>query len=176
MEFFILLTLFATLLSFSAQVISPTKIYVLCKQPTAVLNQDNVPVPQHDLCSHAASVHDASSHAALVERRWQVDASNVIGDANAPQGQTRARTHHSPQLAATAPPTSATQIYAAPSVLARNDYRGWTLCMHVPAHAELGLLSDIQLGRALVHHQYMPELPAKYFQHPNTVFSTPQHS
>ena len=40
--------------------------------------------------------------------------------------------------------------------------------MHVPAHAELELLSDIQLGRALVHHQYMLELPAGYFQHPNT--------
>ena len=40
--------------------------------------------------------------------------------------------------------------------------------MHVPAHAELELLSDIQLGRALVHHQYMPELPARYVQHPDT--------
>ena len=36
MEFFNLLTLFVTLLSFSTQVISPTKIYVLCTQPTAV--------------------------------------------------------------------------------------------------------------------------------------------
>jgi len=35
--------------------------------------------------------------------------------------------------------------------------------MHVPAHAELELLSDIQLGRALVHHQCMLELPAEYF-------------
>ena len=40
--------------------------------------------------------------------------------------------------------------------------------MHVPAHAELELLSDIQLDRALVHHQYMLELPARYFQHPDT--------
>jgi len=40
--------------------------------------------------------------------------------------------------------------------------------MHVPAHAKLELLSDIQLGRALVHHQYMLELPAGYFQHPDT--------
>ena len=92
----------------------------------------------------------------------------MIGDANAPQGQTRARTHQSPQLAAAAPPSSATQIYTAPSVLTRKDYRGWTLGMHVPAHAELELLSDIQLGRALVHHQYMLELPAGYFQHPDT--------
>jgi len=29
-------------------------------------------------------------------------------------------------------------------------------------------LSDIQLGRALVHHQYMLELPAGCFQHPDT--------
>jgi len=91
-----------------------------------------------------------------------------MGDANAPQGQTHTRTHHSPQLAAAALPASATQIYAAPSVLARKDYRGWTLGMHVPAHAELELLSDIQLGRALVHHQYMLELPAGYFQYPDT--------
>jgi len=40
--------------------------------------------------------------------------------------------------------------------------------MHVPAHTELELLSDIQLGRALVHHQYMLELPAGYFQNPDT--------
>ena len=80
----------------------------------------------------------------------------------------RARTHHSPQLAAATSPASATQIYAAPSVLTSNDYRGWTLGMHIPAHAKLELLSDIQLGRALVHHQYMLELPAGYFQHPDT--------
>jgi len=30
------------------------------------------------------------------------------------------------------------------------------------------LLSDIQLGRALVYHQYMFELSAGYFQHPDT--------
>jgi len=53
-------------------------------------------------------------------------------------------------------------------VLTRKDYRGWTLGMHVPAHAELELLSDIQAGRALVHHQYMLELPAEYFRHPDT--------
>ena len=75
-------------------------------------------------------------------------------------------THHSLQLAAAAPPASATQIYTVPSVLMRKDYRGWTLGMHVPP--ELELLSDIQLGRALVHHQYMLELPAGYFQHPDT--------
>ena len=40
--------------------------------------------------------------------------------------------------------------------------------MHVPAHAELELLSDIQPGRALVHDQYMFELPAGYFQHLDT--------
>jgi len=39
MEFFILLTLFVTLLSFSTQVISVTKIHVLCTQPTAVLTK-----------------------------------------------------------------------------------------------------------------------------------------
>jgi len=127
-------------------------------------DQDDVSVPQYDLCSHAALVHGAPSHAAL----QQVGASNVIGDAAAPQGQTRARTHHSPQLPAAASPASATQIYAAPSLLTRKDYLGWTLSMHVPAHAELQLLSDIQLGRALVHHQYMPVLPAGYVQHSNT--------
>ena len=73
-------------------------------------DQDDVSVPQYDLRSHAAPVHDAPSHAASIERRQQVDASNVIGDANAPQGQTRARTHQSPQLAAAAPPASATQV------------------------------------------------------------------
>jgi len=130
-------------------------------------DQDDVSVPQYDLRFHAAPVHNAPSHAASIERRQQVDASNVIGDANAPQGQTRARTHHSPQLAAAAPPASATQIYTAPSVLTCKDYWGWTLGMHVPAHTELELLSDIQLGRALVHYQYMFELPAWYFQHPN---------
>ena len=64
-------------------------------------------------------------------------------------------------------PASATQIYTAPSVLTRKYYRGWTLGMHVPAHAELEFLSDIQLGRVLVHHQYMLELPAGYLQHPD---------
>ena len=94
----------------------------------------------------------------------------MIGDVNAPQGQTRARTHHSPQLEATGPPASTTQIYTAPSVLTSKDYQGWTLGMHVPAlsHAELELLSDTQPGRALVHHQYMLELPAGYFKHPDT--------
>jgi len=131
-------------------------------------DQDDVSVPQYDLRSHAAPVHDAPSHAASIERRQQMDASNAMGDANASQGQTHARTHHSPQLAAAALPISAIQIYAAPSVLACKDYRGRTLGMHVPAHAELELLSDIQLNRALVHHQYMLELPAGYFQHPDT--------
>ena len=106
-------------------------------------DQDNVSVPQYDLRSHAAPGNDAPSHAASIGRRQQVDASNVIGDANAPQRQMRARTHHSPQLATAASPASATQIYAAPSVLTRKDYRGWTLSMHVPAHAELELFSDI---------------------------------
>jgi len=133
-----------------------------------VFDQDDVSVLQCDLRSHAAPVHDAPSHAASIERRQQVDASHVIGDANAQQGQTRARAHHSPQLAAAAPPAPATQIYAAPSVLTRKDYRDWTLGVHVPVHAELELLSDIQLGRALLHHQYMLELPVGYFQHPNT--------
>ena len=131
-------------------------------------DQDDVSVPRNDLRSHAAPVHDAPSNAASIERRQQVDASNVIGDANASKGQTRARTHHSPQLAAAAPPVSAIQIYTAPSVLTRKDYWGWTLGMYVPVHAELEFLSDIQLGRALVHYQYMFELPAWYFQHPDT--------
>jgi len=81
--------------------------------------------------NHAAAVHDAPSHAASIERRLQVDSSNVIGDANALQGQTRARTHHSPQFAAAASPASATQIYAAPSVLTRKDYQvGLSACMY----------------------------------------------
>ena len=100
-------------------------------------DKDDVSVLQYDLRSHAAPVHDAPSHDASIERRQQVDESNVIADANAPQGQTSACTHQSPQLAAAAPPASATQIYTAPSVLTRKDYRGWTLGMHVPAHAEL---------------------------------------
>jgi len=99
-------------------------------------DKDDVSVPQYDLRSHAAPVYDAPSHDASIERRQQVDASNVIGDANVPQGQTRARTHQSPQLASVTPPTSETQIYTAPSVLTRKDYRGWTLGMHVPAHAK----------------------------------------
>ena len=49
-------------------------------------DQEDVSVPQYVLRSHAAPVHDAPSHAAPIERRQQVNASNVIGDANAPQG------------------------------------------------------------------------------------------
>jgi len=52
-----------------------------------------------------------------------VDASNVIGDANALQGQTCTRIHHSPQLTAAASLASATQIYAAPSLYTRKDYQ-----------------------------------------------------
>ena len=44
--------------------------------------------------------------------------------------------------------------------------------MHVPAHAEIELLSDLQLAKALVHQQYMFELPAGYFQHPDTQDAT----
>jgi len=112
-------------------------------------------------------MHPAILHQLSTDSK-PVDASNVISDANAPQRQTRARTHHSPQLPAAASPASATQIYAAHSVLTRKDYRGWTLGMHVPAHSELELLTDIQLRRALVHHEYMLQLPAGYFQHPDT--------
>ena len=72
------------------------------------IDQDDVSVPQYDLRFHAAPVHEAPSHAASIECRQQVDASNVICDANAPQRQTCARTHHSPQLAAAASPASAT--------------------------------------------------------------------
>ena len=42
-------------------------------------DKDDVSVPQYDLRSHAAPVHDAPSHDASIERRQQVDASNVIG-------------------------------------------------------------------------------------------------
>jgi len=38
----------------------------------------------------------------------------------------------------------------------------------------LELLSDIQLGTAFVHHQYMLELPAGYFQHPYTAADASQ--
>ena len=45
-------------------------------------DQDDVFVPQYDLRSHAAApVHDAPSHAVSIERRQQVDTSNVIGAA-----------------------------------------------------------------------------------------------
>jgi len=47
---------------------------------------DDVSVSQYDLRSRAAPLHDAPSHAASIEHQQQVDASNVIGDANAPQG------------------------------------------------------------------------------------------
>ena len=95
-------------------------------------DQDDVSVPQYDLGSHATSVHDAPSHAASIERWQQVDSSNVIGDANAPQEQTRARTHHSSQLAAAASPASVTQIYAAPSLPTRVKIIrvGLALCMY----------------------------------------------
>ena len=182
MTFSIPLILFVILLSFSTQVIShmhiglpaklldyflrsnksninQSRIFVLCTKPTAASTK---------MRSHAAPVHDAPDPAASLQSRQQVDVSNVLGDANAPQGQTRARTHHFPQLATAASPASTIQIYAAPSLLTRIDYWGWTLSMHVPADAELKLLSDIKLGRALVHHQYMLEMPAGYFQHPNT--------
>ena len=131
MEFLILLTLFVTLLSSSTQVISLTNIYVLYTQPTAVLTK-TMSLFRNLTCvlTQRQCTHDAS-----IGRRQQVDASNVTGDANAPQGQTRARTHQSPELAAAAPPAAATQIYTAPSVLTRKDYRGWTLGMYVPAHA-----------------------------------------
>ena len=56
------------------------------------VDQDDVSVPQHDLRSHAAPVLDALSHAASIERRQQVDASNVIGDANAHRDK-RAHAH-----------------------------------------------------------------------------------
>jgi len=69
-------------------------------------DKDDVSVPQYDLRSHAALVHNAPRPAASLQRRQQVDPSNVLGDANAPQGQTRARTHHSPQLATAASPAS----------------------------------------------------------------------
>jgi len=95
------------------------------------VDQDDVSVPQHNLRSHAALVHDALSHAASIERRQQVDASNVIGDANALQGQTRARIHHSPQLTAAASLASATQIYAALSLYTRKDYQiGLSVCKY----------------------------------------------
>ena len=58
------------------------------------------------------------------------------------------------------------------AVATRKDYHGWTLGMHVPAHAEIELLSDLQLAKALVHQQYMFELPAGYFKHPDTQDAT----
>ena len=48
-------------------------------------DKNDVSVLQYDLRSHAAPVHDAPSHDASIGCRQQVDASNVIGDANAPQ-------------------------------------------------------------------------------------------
>jgi len=141
MAFSIPLTLFVILLSF----LSHEDIRAMHKADGG-FGKDDVSVPQYDLRSHAAQVHDAPRPAASLQRRQQVDASNVLGDANAPRGQTRAHTHHSPKLATAASPACATQIHAAPSLLTRKYYLGWTLGMHVPAHAELELLSDIQLG------------------------------
>ena len=127
-------------------------------------DQEDMPVPHYDLRSHAAPPPAVQPDlAAQPPRQQNIDSSNVLGDVNAPQSQTRAQARHQHVL-----PSPTTQIYTAPSLLARKDYRGWTLGMHIPAHAELELLSDVQLGKVLVHHQYMLELPAGYFKHPDT--------
>ena len=140
-----------------------------------ILDSDDTVAPHYDLRSHAvpapslapadtvpSALATPGTHGALIH------ASNVIGDISAPQIQTRARINPEPPVAVPFP----TQISAAPQHLTRKDYHGWTLGMHVPAHAEIELLSDLQLAKALVHQQYMFELPAGYFQHPDTQDAT----
>ena len=140
-----------------------------------IFDNDDTVTPHYDLRSHAAPAPSLvpadtvpSALATPGRHGAHIHASNVIGDISAPQIQTRARVNPAPLVAVPLP----TQIYAAPKHLTRKDYHGWTLGMHVPAHAELELLSDLQLAKALVHQQYMFELPAGYFQHPDTQDAT----
>jgi hypothetical protein len=72
MEFLILLTLFVTLLSFSTQVISLTKIYVLCTQPTAVLTK-TMSLFRNMTCvltRRQCTTHPATMHQLSADSKW----------------------------------------------------------------------------------------------------------
>jgi len=138
-----------------------------CQHKLATTHQLSVECP----CTHPKLIpapKSLTSAHGVMHQLYTPNPHSVIASDVDPKGTMHARTHHSPQLAAATSPAFATQIYAAPSLLTRKDYRGLSLGMHEPAQAELELLLDIQLGRALVHHRYMLELPAGHFQHPDT--------
>jgi len=67
------LILFVTHLSFSTQVISHTKMFVLCMhEADCSFDKNDIFVPQSDLRSHAAPVHDTPSPVVSLQRRQQM--------------------------------------------------------------------------------------------------------
>jgi len=69
---FIPLTLFVTLLSFSTQMISPTKIFVLCTKPTAVLTK-TICLFHNMTCvltQRQCTMHPATLHQLSADSKW----------------------------------------------------------------------------------------------------------
>jgi len=65
-------------------------------------------------------------------------------------------------------PSQALQPPYVPSIPSRDDIRTWIRGADVPATASLDTLSDKQLGRALVHHKTILQLPKDWWIDPVT--------
>jgi ribA/ribD-fused uncharacterized protein len=52
--------------------------------------------------------------------------------------------------------------------LTAKQYRSWSHASEIPAHAQISLLTDAQLGKVLAYHRFTMDLPAPFFKHPVT--------
>eukprot|EP00961_Rhodomonas_salina_P028773 388083-Rhodomonas_salina.1 len=70
--------------------------------------------------------------------------------------------------ASTTPDGAATPVIRTPPVQSPLAYGQWTAGAQIPPSASLTLLTDLQLAKALVHHEYVLTLPADWWIHPDT--------
>eukprot|EP00961_Rhodomonas_salina_P019211 258684-Rhodomonas_salina.1 len=70
--------------------------------------------------------------------------------------------------ASTTPDSAATPVIRTPPVQSPLAYGQWTAGAQIPPSASLTLLTDLQLAKALVHHEYVLTLPADWWIHPDT--------
>eukprot|EP00961_Rhodomonas_salina_P128265 1728295-Rhodomonas_salina.1 len=55
-----------------------------------------------------------------------------------------------------------------PQIQSPLAYGQWTAGAQIPSSASLTLLTDLQLAKALVHHEYVLTLPTDWWIHPDT--------
>ena len=53
--------------------------------------------------------------------------------------------------------------------LTDKQYLSWRHASEIPAHTQISLLTDAELGKVLAYHRFTMDLPAQFFQYPVTL-------